>query len=67
MLTKKKFRTCTYGQLGDHEKVARTEPVTVLLSTSSPGDNFIAFDTRGACGCCDDMMKAKGFHTDCKV
>lgn len=56
-----------YGQLGDHEKVARTEPVTVLLSTSSPGDNFIAFDTRGACGCCDDMMKARGFHTDCKA
>jgi alpha-tubulin suppressor-like RCC1 family protein len=56
-----------YGQLGDHEKVARTEPVTVLLSTSSPVDNFIAFDTRGACGCCDDMMKARGLNTDCKA
>jgi alpha-tubulin suppressor-like RCC1 family protein len=55
------------GQLGDHQTEARTEPVTVLLSTGSPGVNFIAFDTRGACGCCDDMMKARGFHTDCKA
>jgi hypothetical protein len=30
-------------------------------------DNFIAFDTRGACGCCDDMMKARGLNTDCKA
>jgi alpha-tubulin suppressor-like RCC1 family protein len=54
------------GQLGNHQKSESVEPVTVLLSTG-PGVNFIAFDTRGACGCCDDTMKAMGFHTDCKA
>jgi alpha-tubulin suppressor-like RCC1 family protein len=63
-----------FGQLGDHQEgesanphTVGREPVTVLLSTGSPGVNFIAFDTRGACGCCDDMMKAMGFNTDCKA
>jgi hypothetical protein len=29
--------------------------------------NFTAFDTRRACGCCDDRMKAMNFNTDCKA
>jgi len=61
------------GQLGDHQRVTTfpqtvgREPVTVILSKGPPEVNFTAFDTRGACGCCDDRMKAMNFITDCKA
>ena len=61
------------GQLGDHQRVTTfpqtvgREPVTVILSKGPPEVNFTAFDTRGACGCCDDRMKAMNLITDCKA